>query len=369
MDTAFAASIENTYRVLEALVRKPRNSACFAKIVPVEFIMIGILVHRHKGRLSLEALGKAVVQDDGVVNGCQVASLGNGELSAKDAVDSHNTVGGGGSAKADTKRKATRQPVEDDEDSDDDYAPAKRAAPRKQASPQKAPPPPNLPATPLASTSASTAALLANPVDVIRAAKERLEAQRLSAAASAGGRIGIAIVTSDIAYAQETYGVEVIAVCTDDGPDGKKMRRLIKELTPWIATFECWAHQVHLICSNYLAIKASWMDAAKLAMDVIKFFNHHQTPLDLLRAQEQVTLGHYLALLSPGATRWGSNYCSIRRLKRLQPQIQVTIISHENTIRTCTGRKPEQIAAAEHAISVCKDSRFWENLILRPQPP
>ncbi|KAJ7884329.1 hypothetical protein B0H14DRAFT_2564386 [Mycena olivaceomarginata] len=60
MNPAFAASIENTYRVFEALVREPRNSAGFAKIAPVEFIMIGILVHRHKGRLSLEALGKGV---------------------------------------------------------------------------------------------------------------------------------------------------------------------------------------------------------------------------------------------------------------------------------------------------------------------
>ncbi|KAJ7833523.1 hypothetical protein B0H14DRAFT_2254552, partial [Mycena olivaceomarginata] len=60
MNPAFAASIENTYRVFEGLVREPRNSAGFAKIAPVEFIMIGILVHRHKERLSLEALGKGV---------------------------------------------------------------------------------------------------------------------------------------------------------------------------------------------------------------------------------------------------------------------------------------------------------------------
>ncbi|KAJ7840038.1 hypothetical protein B0H13DRAFT_1910867 [Mycena leptocephala] len=60
MDSAFVACIENTYRVFVALVREPRNSAGFAKISPVEFIMIGILMHRHKKRLSLEALGNAV---------------------------------------------------------------------------------------------------------------------------------------------------------------------------------------------------------------------------------------------------------------------------------------------------------------------
>ncbi|KAJ7831948.1 hypothetical protein B0H14DRAFT_3463753 [Mycena olivaceomarginata] len=78
------------------------------------------------------------------------------------------------------------------------------------------------------------------------------------------------IVGSDIAYAEETYGVEVIAVCTDDGPEGKKMRRLVKEQSSWIAAFECWAHQAHLITGNYLAITAVWMQAAKQAIEIIK---------------------------------------------------------------------------------------------------
>ncbi|KAJ7743003.1 hypothetical protein DFH07DRAFT_925395 [Mycena maculata] len=48
-------------------------------------------------------------------------------------------------------------------------------------------------------------------------------------------------------YASNTYAVEVICVTTDDGPDGKKARRLIREQMPWIATFESWAHQSSLI--------------------------------------------------------------------------------------------------------------------------
>ncbi|KAJ6492018.1 hypothetical protein C8R45DRAFT_990213 [Mycena sanguinolenta] len=210
MNPAFATSIENTYRVYEALVRDPRNSTAFVKIAPIEFIMIGILIHRHKGKLSLEALGKAVSamrqdvrkQHDDIRNNGKVyktmvafidaykgAALARGELSAKDAVDSPNAVGGGagggGSAKAGTKRKATRQPAEGDEDSDDDYAPTKRAAPRKQASPKKAPlppPAPKQPATPLPSTSAAGAAPIPNGMDLVRAAKERL----LSTATSTG---------------------------------------------------------------------------------------------------------------------------------------------------------------------------------------
>ncbi|KAJ7041926.1 ribonuclease H-like domain-containing protein [Mycena alexandri] len=170
------------------------------------------------------------------------------------------------------------------------------------------------------------------------------------------------LVQEDIKYAQETYDVEVIAVCTDDGPDGKKMRRLIKERTPWIAAFECWGHQAHLITGDYLKIKAPWMAAAKLANEIIKFFNHHQFPLDLLRAQEMLTIGHYLALLLPVLTRWLSQYCSMRRLKKLERQIKVVVIQHEENLRVCLGRKQDQIAVAEKIIETCKDEQFWMNL-------
>ncbi|KAJ7235709.1 hypothetical protein B0H12DRAFT_1141128 [Mycena haematopus] len=209
MNPAFAASIENTYRVFEALVRDSRNSAGFAKIAPIEFIMIGILVHRHKTRLSLEALGKAVsamrqdvrkqhedIRNNGKVyktmvsfiDGYKGPSLGRGELCAKDTVDSPNAVGERSTTtKAGTKRKATKQPAEEEEDSDDDYAPTKRAAPRKHASPKKTPaiPIPESQSTSLASTSTS-AALPINAVDALRAAKERIGAERLAAIAGAG---------------------------------------------------------------------------------------------------------------------------------------------------------------------------------------
>ncbi|KAJ7167705.1 hypothetical protein C8R46DRAFT_812141, partial [Mycena filopes] len=52
-----------------------------------------------------------------------------------------------------------------------------------------------------------------------------------------------AIMKSDFEYAWNTYKVDVIAVCTDDGPDGKKARRLVREWKASIAVFECWAHQ------------------------------------------------------------------------------------------------------------------------------
>ncbi|KAJ7916138.1 hypothetical protein B0H13DRAFT_2450658, partial [Mycena leptocephala] len=57
---AFTANIENTYRVFETLACDPRHRTVFAKISPVEFIHVGILVHRHKARLTLDAMVEAI---------------------------------------------------------------------------------------------------------------------------------------------------------------------------------------------------------------------------------------------------------------------------------------------------------------------
>jgi hypothetical protein len=169
------------------------------------------------------------------------------------------------------------------------------------------------------------------------------------------------LVKCALVFAKETYGVEVIAVCTD-GPDGKKMRRLVKEQMPSLAAFECWAHQSSLITGNYLAIKAPWMAAAKLAIEVIKWFNNHGTALDLLRAQQRLSFDKILPLILPIITRWVSQYCSLRRLKKLERAIRACVITHEARLKVCAGRKDEQIEAAERIIAIVKDDSFWKDI-------
>ncbi|KAF8146096.1 ribonuclease H-like domain-containing protein [Mycena galopus ATCC 62051] len=154
-----------------------------------------------------------------------------------------------------------------------------------------------------------------------------------------------AIMKSDIEYAWNTYRVEIIAICTDDGPDGKKARRLIREWKGSIAVFECWAHQSNLMTGNYPAIKAVWMLDAKEALMVIKWFNHHGKALDMLRA-------HQLR----------SHYCSLRRLLKLERAIRTCVITHRSVLRTCTGQKDEQIAAAEAVLDTVERNSFWKNI-------
>ncbi|KAJ6600708.1 hypothetical protein B0H10DRAFT_1958733 [Mycena sp. CBHHK59/15] len=114
-----------------------------------------------------------------------------------------------------------------------------------------------------------------------------------------------AIMKSDFEYAWNTYTVEIIAVCADDGPDGKKARRLVKGWKAAIAAFECWAHQSNLMTGNYLAIKVPWMKDAKVALAVVKWFNNHDKTLDLLRAQQMYIFLTTLHLILPVVTWWG----------------------------------------------------------------
>ncbi|KAJ7747421.1 ribonuclease H-like domain-containing protein [Mycena maculata] len=170
------------------------------------------------------------------------------------------------------------------------------------------------------------------------------------------------IMKSDFEYAWNTYRVEIIAVCTDDGPDGKKARRLIVEWKKSIAAFYCWAHQSSLMTGNYLSIKAPWMKDAKEGLVVVKWFNNHRKALDLLCAQRMATFAETRQLLLPVVTRWTIHYCCLRRIRKLERAFRICVVNHEEVLRLCAGKKPEQIAAAEHVIDTCKRNSFWKNI-------
>ncbi|KAJ7429946.1 ribonuclease H-like domain-containing protein [Mycena latifolia] len=123
------------------------------------------------------------------------------------------------------------------------------------------------------------------------------------------------IMKSDFEYAWNTYRVEIIASS--------------------------------LMTGNYLAIKAVWMQDAKQALEVVKWFNNHGKQMTIA-----LTILH---LLLPVVTRWTVHYCCLRRIKK-------TRACNPNTLRICAGRKPDQIEAAEAIIETCKRDSFWKNI-------
>ena len=102
---------------------------------------------------------------------------------------------------------------------------------------------------------------------------------------------------------ERLYGVQVIAWCTDDGPDGKKMRRLLQAQFPWLITLLCWAHQINLIVGDVLGVRGSVTEDINHALEVVKWFNNHSTALELLRQQQVLTFsGTAWALILPVIT-------------------------------------------------------------------
>ncbi|KAJ7770862.1 hypothetical protein DFH07DRAFT_735223 [Mycena maculata] len=104
------------------------------------------------------------------------------------------------------------------------------------------------------------------------------------------------------------------------------------------------------------------MKDTKQVLEVVKWFNNHGKALDLLRAQQKIIFLVVLHLILPVITRWTAHYCSLQCLKKVERAIWACVVTHEDTLRVCAGRKPEQIAAAEVIIETCKQNGFWKNI-------
>jgi hypothetical protein len=83
------------------------------------------------------------------------------------------------------------------------------------------------------------------------------------------------LVIEDIKWSEETYGLTIIAACSDDGGDARKMQHLLLVHMLWLIIILCWAHQINLIVGDYLALKLPFQDCVPKALKVIKWMNSH----------------------------------------------------------------------------------------------
>jgi hypothetical protein len=49
---------------------------------------------------------------------------------------------------------------------------------------------------------------------------------------------------AEIKFAEEVLGCIIVAWCTDGSGESLKMRKLLRQLMPWIIESPCWSHQV-----------------------------------------------------------------------------------------------------------------------------
>jgi len=116
------------------------------------------------------------------------------------------------------------------------------------------------------------------------------------------GEALLALVVEDIKWIEKKYGVSVIAACSDDGGDPRKMRRLLLALMPWLIIILCWAHQINLIVGDYLSLKLPFQDCVAKALIVIKWMNNHSHALGLFRLEQLSTYQKFWALILPVLT-------------------------------------------------------------------
>ena len=171
------------------------------------------------------------------------------------------------------------------------------------------------------------------------------------------------LVLEDIQMMEEKYGVEVVAWCTDDGPDGKKMRRLLQAQFPWIIALLCWAHQINLVVGDFLGVQRAVVNDINSAVEVIKWFNNHGAALELLRQEQALSFaGMSWALILPAFTRWTAHCQAVTRLLKVKNPMRICWTRFEERLITCAGNKADLKEKARQIRDTVKDDHFWDRL-------
>lgn len=173
------------------------------------------------------------------------------------------------------------------------------------------------------------------------------------------GETLLQLVVDDIRWSEETYGHRVIAVCSDDGGDARKMRRLLRTQMPWLIITLCWAHQINLIVGDYLTLKLQFQACISKALVVIKWMNNHSRALGLFRQEQLFTYNKSLALILPVITRWTAHYLSLRRLLTVEKALKATWLKHSEIMIASAGSKSDDKAKAIAVQEIIENPDFW----------
>ncbi|KAF8808342.1 hypothetical protein BYT27DRAFT_7255616 [Phlegmacium glaucopus] len=176
------------------------------------------------------------------------------------------------------------------------------------------------------------------------------------------GETLLQLVVEDIKWSEETYGLSVIAACSDDGGDARKMRRLLLVLMPWLIIILCWAHQINLIVSDYLSLKLPFQDCIPKALIVIKWMNNHSCALGLFCQEQLCTHQKFLALILPVLTRWTAHYLSLRQLLTVEKSLRAAWLKYSDTMIASVGSKSKDKAKAIAVQEIINDSQFWYHI-------
>jgi hypothetical protein len=181
----------------------------------------------------------------------------------------------------------------------------------------------------------------------------------VSADAKSGEAL-LKLVVEDMQWSCKMFCFIIIAVCTDDGGDARKMRRLLLAEMPWLIIILCWAHQINLIVGDYLGLRADFLTCVPRALQVIKWMNSHTRALGIFRREQLQTYHKFLSLILPVITRWTAHYLSLRRLLEVEVPMKASWLKYGEEMIACAGPKADVQEKAREIQVIVEDPQFWK---------
>lgn len=177
------------------------------------------------------------------------------------------------------------------------------------------------------------------------------------------GELLVKLVTEDIDYAEQKFGLTVIGWCSDDGGDARKMRRLLSAQRPWLIVILCWAHQVNLVVGDLFTLKLPMFRCIPDTIEIIKWFNNRSRAHGILGVEQRsINNGKQLTLVLPVITRWTAHFCSLKRLMEVEVAIRACRIKYGAMLELCAGEKAEAKAKAATILNIVGNDQFWTNV-------
>jgi hypothetical protein len=181
----------------------------------------------------------------------------------------------------------------------------------------------------------------------------------VSADAKSGDAL-LKLVVEDMEWSQNMFLFIIIALCSDNGGDARKMRRLLLALMPWLIIIVCWAHQINLIVGDYLGLRIDFLTCVPKALLVIKWMNNHSRALGLFRREQMQTFNKILSLILPVISRWTAHYLSLSRLLAVETPMKASWMKYGPQMIECAGPKDDVQEKAREIQAIVEDPQFWK---------
>jgi hypothetical protein len=201
---------------------------------------------------------------------------------------------------------------------------------------------------------------LLNMMCVSPAGKEFLEAIDTS------GHMKDAVYIANVIkrYLIEVGPENVVQVCTDNASVMRKAVSIVQQQWPHLYFQECMAHVLNLLLQDWgLPQWASFV--VEDAQKIVRFIRACHISLALFHKHETIHAKR-LSLLSPGATRFATNFLMVARVLDMKETLKQTVtdVEWDTYVRTLsdTQRKPIRTQAQElRRLILGDDSEFWQS--------